>query len=119
MQETTHRRCARVAAGPIGQPRRRGELQQLGLRDHDLRRLLPSKTLQRVHQQYVDGELEARLATISCAQAAHPRSVISHFTAAELTELRTWADTERDDCPPANATWLTCVPGKRRRNQKS
>jgi hypothetical protein len=45
--------------------------------------------------------------------------VISHFTAAELTELRTWADTERDDCPPANATWLTCVPGKRRRHQKS
>jgi hypothetical protein len=103
----------------IGQPRRRGEMQQLGLRDHDLRRLLRSKTLQRVHQQYVDGELEARLATIICAQAAHPRSVISHFTAAELTELRTWADIKRDDCPPTKATWLTCVPGKRRRNQKS
>ena len=102
----------------IGQPRRRRELQELGLRDHDLRRLLRSKTLQRVHQQYVDGELEARLATVTCAQAAHPRSVLSHFTAAELTELRTWADTKRDDCPPAGATWLTCVPGKRRRNQK-
>jgi hypothetical protein len=102
----------------IGRPRRRGELQDLGLRDHDLRRLLRSKTLQRAHQQYVDGELEARLATIMCAQTAHPRSVISHFTAAELTELRTWADTKRDDCPPAGATWLSCVPGKRRRNQK-
>ncbi|GAA1654796.1 hypothetical protein GCM10009744_54020 [Kribbella alba] len=102
----------------IDKPLRLRELKQLGLSDNDVRRLLRSSSLQRSHAHYIDGELEARLAAVLCARAAHPKSVISHFSAAALSDLRVWTDNQRDDRPLTEAVWLTCVPGKRRRNQK-
>jgi hypothetical protein len=102
----------------IDQPRRLRELRELGLNDHDVRRLVRNSSLQRSHAHYIDGELEAGFAGILCARAAHPKSVISHLTAAALVDLRVWTDSQRDHRPPTDAVWLTCVPGKRRRNQK-
>lgn len=102
----------------IGGPLRHQDLRRLGLADHDVQRLLRNKALQRSHRRYIDGGLEEWSATIRCAQSAHPRSVISHFTAAGLCGLRIWNDQPRDDHPPEMAVWLTCLPDARRRNQK-
>ncbi len=91
-------------------PMRHLELLELGLQKYDVERLLRRGQLQRAHARYVDGHLDARLACIACAQAAHPRSVISHFTAAELTGLRVWTNQERR--PSADTVWLTCESGR-------
>ena len=95
-----------------GRPLRHLELLELGLQKYDVERLVRRGQLQTAHARYVDGHVDARLACIACAQAAHPRSVISHFTAAELTGLRVWTDQGR--WPSPDAVWLSCEPGGRR-----
>jgi hypothetical protein len=82
------------------------------LQKYDVERLLRNGHLHHAHGYYVSGRLDPRLACIGCAQAAHPRSVISHFTAAELTGLRVWTSSERQPSP--DAVWLSCEPGRRR-----
>ncbi|NIK60285.1 hypothetical protein [Kribbella shirazensis] len=90
---------------------RHAELLELGLRKFEIERLVRRGHLQHAHGRYVAGSLDRRIAVIACAQSAHPRSVISHFSAAELTGLRVWSD--RDARPSADV-WLTCEPGPRR-----
>ncbi len=90
------------------------ELLALGLQHKDVKRLLRRGVLQHHHQRYVGGHLQADLAAMACAVAAHPGSALSHFTAARLAELRTWVDGKRDDAPPSTATWLTRPPGRGR-----
>ncbi|MFI7060947.1 hypothetical protein ACIBL3_08195 [Kribbella sp. NPDC050124] len=102
---------ARLVSG-LGRPLGHGELRRLGLQKYDVERLLRNGGLQRAHAQYVGGNLDPRLARIACAQAAHPRSVISHFTAAELTGLRVW--TSSTGRPAPDTVWLSCEPGRRR-----
>ncbi len=93
-----------------GRPLRHLELMELGLQKYDVERLVRGGQLQTAHARYVGGQVDARLACIACAQAAHPRSVISHFTAAELMGLRVW--TSQDRSP--DIVWLSCEPGCRR-----
>lgn len=93
-------------------PLRRAELLELGLQKFDIERLVRRGHLQHAHGRYVDGRIERRLAVIACAQAAHPRSVISHRTAAELTGLRVWSGATPGSS--ANTVWLSCEPGARR-----
>ena len=93
-------------------PLRHLELRQFGLEKYDVERLVRNGVLQRAHARYLDGAVDARIACIACAQAAHPRSVISHFTAAELSELRVWTNVDRR--PFAETVWLSCEPGRRR-----
>ncbi|MEV0802644.1 hypothetical protein AB0I34_33445 [Kribbella sp. NPDC050281] len=95
-----------------GRPLRHLELLQLGLRKHDVERLLRNGVLQRAHTYYVRGDLEPRLARAGCAQAAHPKSIISHCTAAELAGLRVWTNPNRLLAP--GSIWLSCEPGSRR-----
>lgn len=97
------------------EPQRFDDLRQLGLREHDIQRLLRNHSLQRFHQRYIDGSLDAQTAAASCAQAAHPKSVISHRTAAVLRDLRVWSSSGKTESAPA---WLTCEPGHRIRIQK-
>ncbi|WP_350276868.1 hypothetical protein [Kribbella sp. HUAS MG21] len=98
-------------------PRRRAALQDLGLGDADLRRLVRRGVLQHHHGHYVDGRLDADLATIACAHAAYPGSVVSHFSAARLLGLPTWTDRGRPAAPPVDAAWLTRPP-EAQRNQR-
>jgi hypothetical protein len=91
-----------------GTPLRRGDLLELGLKDHDVQRLLRNRGLQRSHARYISGHVETRLARIACAQAAHPGAVISHFSAAELSGLRVWSRVTSDP------VWLTRPPGPQR-----
>jgi hypothetical protein len=93
-------------------PVRNGDLRRLGLGDHDVQRLIRNNSLQRHHAWFIDGKLDAQFAAIQCAQAAHPGSVVSHFTSATLSGLRVWTD----DADRTEAVWLTCPPGKQRRN---
>lgn len=102
----------------FGEPLRHGELRLLGLADHDVQRLLRNGGLQRAHGRYIDGTMDKRLATIRCALAAHPNTVVSHQTAAELTGLRVWSDSSAEVPRVADTVWLTCAPGRSRRNQK-
>ncbi len=92
----------------FGTPLRRSDLLELGLKDHDVQRLLRNRGLQRSHARYISGRFDPHLARIACAQAAHPGAVISHFSAAELRGLRVWT-TDRSD-----PVWLTRTPGPRR-----
>jgi 8-oxo-dGTP pyrophosphatase MutT (NUDIX family) len=101
----------------FGEPLRRSQLRELGLRDHDVQRLVRNGWLQRAHGKYIDGAIDKRLATIRCALTAHPRSVVSHRTAAELNNLRVWSDGSADAPEPTGAVWLTCKPGANRRNK--
>ncbi|TDO61023.1 hypothetical protein EV651_107297 [Kribbella sp. VKM Ac-2571] len=96
----------------MGRPLRHVDLMELGLQKYDVERLLRNGRLQHAYGRYVDGSLDEPLARAACAQAAHPRSVISHFTAAHLTGLRVW--TGRDRQTAANPIWLSCEPGSRR-----
>ena len=91
-----------------GTPLRRRDLLEFGLKDHDVQRLLRNRGLQRSHARYISGRFDPRLATIACAQAAHPGTVISHFSAAELRGLRVWTT---DTSAPV---WLTRTPGPHR-----
>ncbi|TCC05254.1 hypothetical protein [Kribbella soli] len=102
----------RRLARRMGRPLRHLDLMELGLQKYDVERLLRNGLLQHAHGRYVDGSLDQHLARAACAQAAHPKSVISHFTAADLTGLRVWTD--RDRRPAANPIWLSCEPGRRR-----
>ncbi|WP_206685973.1 hypothetical protein [Kribbella qitaiheensis] len=97
------------------EPQTVGDLRQLGLHNHDVQRLIRNRSLQRFHHRYISGSLDEQTARAGCAQAAHPRSVISHRTAAVLRDLRVWTDNHR---LLTNPVWLTCEPGKQRRNQK-
>ena len=101
----------------LGTPHPRRELLELGLGDHDLRRLVRNGELQLIRKHYLEGAVEAELARIACAQAAYPRSVVSHFSAARMAELRTWTDAKRIDRPPLDAIWLTRLP-QAKRNQR-
>ncbi|HEY3509759.1 MAG TPA: hypothetical protein VGL36_11390, partial [Kribbella sp.] len=101
----------------LARPLRHVELMELGLRKYEVERLLRNGHLQRAYGRYVSGELDRNLARAACAQAAHPRSVISHFTAADLAGLRTWTDHERRLRP--GPIWLTCEPGSRRNLKRS
>lgn len=96
----------------IARPLRHVELLELGLRGYDVQRLLRRGHLQRAYGRYVTGGLDRHLARAACAQAAHPRSVISHLTAADLTGLRRWTD--HGVQPRTDPIWLTCEPGPRR-----
>jgi hypothetical protein len=91
---------------------RQGELLELGLRKYEIERLLRNGHLRNAHARYVSGSIDPRIAVIACAQAAHPKSVISHFTAAEVAGLRVW--TNQDSRSSPDAVWLTCEPGSRR-----
>lgn len=93
-----------LLSGRLGTPLRYRELLRLGLREHDVQRLLRRRELQRFHGRYVDGHLDPRLARIACAQSAHPGAVVSHFSAAELRGLRVWSTSTAD------AVWLTRPP---------
>ncbi|TDW86283.1 hypothetical protein [Kribbella sp. VKM Ac-2566] len=88
-----------------------------GLRDADLRRLLRKQILQHHHGHYIDARLDEGVARTACAQALHPGSVVSHFSAAGLMGLRTWTDSRRRSAPPAAAVWLT-RPATTKRNQR-
>jgi hypothetical protein len=103
-------RLAEVQAVP--QPR--AALRGLGLRDHDLRRLVRNERFHRYHQHYLDGAVDEVIARAACAQAAYSGSVISHFTAAELDGLLVWCDRKRRGAPPVEAIWLTRPPAARR-----
>lgn len=98
-------------------PHSRRELRELGLNDNDLRRLVRNGHLQLERKQYLDGTVEPEIARIACAQAAYPKSVISHFSAATLADLRIWVDTKRRDRPLVDAVWLTRPP-QANRNQR-
>ncbi|TDW23109.1 hypothetical protein [Kribbella kalugense] len=93
-------------------PMRQGELLGLGLQKYEIERLLRNGHLRYAHARYVNGRTDPRIAVIACAQAAHPKSVVSHFTAAEVAGLRVW--TNQDSRPSPDAVWLTCEPGPRR-----
>lgn len=93
-------------------PLRHDELLGLGLRKFEIERLVRRGHLQQAHGRYLNGDIDRRLAIMACAQAAHPRSVISHFSAAELTRLRVWSGTVPRS--PSDTVWLTCEPGPRR-----
>ncbi|HEY3511000.1 MULTISPECIES: hypothetical protein [Kribbella] len=101
----------------VGAPQERRVLLGAGLRDADLRRLVRRQELQHHHGHYIDGHLDAELARIACAQALHPDSVVSHFSAAHLAGLRTWTDSRRQSAPPGDAVWLT-RPAIAKRNQR-
>lgn len=62
--------------------------------------------------------MDEDLAKIACAQAMHRGSVISHFSAARLAELRTWTDIRRPSRPPADAVWLTRPPAAKRNQRR-
>lgn len=98
-------------------PRRRQVLLELGLRDADLRRLLRKGELQHHHGHFIDGHSDEHLAKVACAQALHPGSVVSHFSAARLTGIRSWTDSRRRSGPPDDAVWLTRPP-EAKRNQR-
>jgi len=98
-------------------PQRRQILLELGLRDPDLRRLVRRDVLQHHHGHYLDGRVDERLARIACAQARHPGSVVSHFSAAQLAGLSTWTDGGRALAPPVDAVWLS-RPSVAKRNQR-
>jgi hypothetical protein len=99
-------------------PRRRSELQRLGVLDNDLRRLVRRGHLQLVRKHYLDGATDPELARIICAQAAYPGSAISHFTAARLADLRTWTDRRRRGAPFVDAVWLTRPPTANRNQRR-
>src|SRR5215217_4263516 len=98
-------------------PQRRQALLRIGLRDTDVRRLVRQGVLQHHHGHYIDGGVDDYLARVACAQAMHPGSVVSHFSAANLAGLRTWSDDRRPSAPATDAVWLT-RPSTAKRNQR-
>ncbi|MGW6275969.1 hypothetical protein [Kribbella sp. NPDC055071] len=101
----------------VRRPQPRRALLDAGLRDSDLRRLVRRHVLQQYHGHYVDGRLDEVFARIACAQALHPGSAVSHFSAAKLSGLSTWTDSRRPSRPPLDAAWLTRPP-EAKRNQR-
>ncbi|TDD17033.1 hypothetical protein E1218_28640 [Kribbella turkmenica] len=91
-----------------GTPLRHGDLLRLGLEQHDVQRLLRKRALQRFHSRYVGGHVDPRQTRIACTQAAHPGTVVSHFSAAELRGLRVWGT------GTSGPVWLTRPPGTQR-----
>ena len=100
-------------------PRRRQVLRAVGLSDPDLRRLVRRGDLQHHHGHYIDGHVDAEVAAIACAQAAYPASVVSHFSAARLADLRLWTDRDRRSAVPIDAVWLTRPPTAQRNQRRS
>jgi hypothetical protein len=105
-------------AGVRAVPQPRSALRELGLEDHDLRRLVRNGRLRLQHHHYLHRAVEEPVARAACAQAAYPGSVISHFTAAELDGLRVWCDRRRRGAPPVSAVWLTRPPAARRNQRR-
>lgn len=105
-------------AGVRTVPQPRSALRRLGLEDHDLRRLVRNESLRLHHHHYLDHAIDEPIARAACAQAAYPGSVISHFTAAELDDLRVWHDPRRRGAPPISAVWLTRPPVARRNQRR-
>ncbi|WP_405058065.1 hypothetical protein OG474_35730 [Kribbella sp. NBC_01505] len=99
-------------------PQRREVLLAIGLSDADLRRLVRRGEFQHHHGHYLDGAVAADRAISACAQAAHPGSVVGHFSAARLTGLSTWVDRARSAAPPDDAAWLTRPPGSQRNQRR-
>jgi len=112
--DEVRRRLREVFALPLS----RRELRELGLSDNDLRRLARNHHLQRGWNHYLDGEVEPGVARIACAQAAYPQSVVSHFSAAALADLRIWVDKARHDRPQTDAVWLTRSPTANRNQRR-
>ncbi|RZT17748.1 hypothetical protein EV649_5305 [Kribbella sp. VKM Ac-2569] len=102
----------------VRRPQSRQVLLETGLRDADLRRLLRRTALRHYHGHYVDGRLDEHFARIACAQALHPGSVVSHFSAASLAGLRNWTDGRRQSAPPTDAVWLTRPPTTKRNQRR-
>ncbi|WP_344164458.1 hypothetical protein [Kribbella yunnanensis] len=98
----------------VQRPVRREVLLGTGLSDSDLRRLVRQGKLHHHHGHYLDGTIAAERAISACAQAAHPGSVVSHFSAARLAGLSTWVDRARTTAPPYDAAWLTRPPDSKR-----
>jgi hypothetical protein len=101
------RRLEQLLTGPA---QSRAQLRAIGLTERDIRRLHRNGWLRHDHGHYTAVFTAAEFATIKCTQAAFPGSVLSHFTAASLWELRTWVDNARDDAPDTAAVRLTRVP---------
>jgi hypothetical protein len=99
-------------------PQPRQALRALGLGDADLRRLVRRGHLHHHHGHYIDGRLDKQVASIACAQAAYPGSVVSHFSAARLAGLDSWTDRGRLSAPPIDATWLTRPPTATRNQRR-
>lgn len=102
-----------------GQPVSRRELREIGLSDNDLRRLVRNDHLWHGRKHYLDGGIDPELARIGFAQAAYPGSVVSHFSAAALADLRTWTDQARPGHPHADAVWLTRSPAAKRNQRRT
>lgn len=100
-------------------PQPRTVLRNLGVGDADLRRLVRRGHLWYHHGHYVDGRIDAHLATIACASAAYPGSVVSHFSAARLADLALWTDRGRPAAPPIDASWLTRPPNAERNQRRT
>ncbi|MFI5708031.1 hypothetical protein [Kribbella sp. NPDC051620] len=101
-----------------GMPTSRRALRELGLSDNDLRRLVRNDHLHHERKHYLDAGIDPVLARIAGAQAAYPESVISHFSAAALADLRTWTDRARPHRPPTAAVWLTRHPSAKRNQRR-
>jgi hypothetical protein len=114
LEEDTRERMLEVRRSP----QRRQVLRRLGVDDADLRRLVRNHHLQHHHGHYVDARTDEALARIACACAAYPGSVVSHFSAARLAELRTWTDSKRSSAPPIDAVWLTRPPTAKRNHRR-
>ncbi|MDX6262298.1 MAG: hypothetical protein QOH84_3986 [Kribbellaceae bacterium] len=112
--DEVRRRLEEVSGLPVS----RRELCKLGLSDNDLRRLVRNGELRRERKHYLDAGIDPELARIAGAQAAYPGSVISHFSAATLTNLRTWTNKARADRPPVGAVWLTRSPSAKRNQRR-
>jgi hypothetical protein len=99
-------------------PRDRRQLLVAGLGDADVRRLVRRRHLHHFHGHYIDGRVDAETARIACAQARHPGSAVSHFSAAHLAGMPTWTDSRRPAVPPADAVWLTRPPASARNQRR-
>jgi hypothetical protein len=100
-------------------PLTRSRLLMLGLTDPDIRRLVRNEDLRHMFSRYVAGWTAAEFAAVSAANQGFSRSVLSHFTAARLHELRTWVDSKRENPPCTDAIWITRPPRGARREKRS
>lgn len=96
----------------------RAELLDIGLTDPDLRRLVRRGHLQHIFGHYLAGATDPEFAAASAAYRAFSGSVLSHFSAARLLDMRTWVDGARVGAPPERAVWLTRPPRSARREKR-
>jgi hypothetical protein len=96
----------------------RAELLEIGLTDPDLRRLVRRGHLQHIFGHYLAGATDPEFAAACAAYRAFSGSVLSHFSASRLLDLRTWVDGGRVGPPHENAVWLTRPPRSARRERR-